>query len=62
MYLTSYDHNNHPTSIKRGSISFKNRSFLQFSDISWPYFDHTFASEKPQNDYTPIQMVSNESL
>ena len=35
---------------------------MQFSDLSWPYFDHTFASEKPQNDYTPIQMVSNESL
>ena len=62
MYLSSYDHNNHPTSIKRDSISFKNRSFLQFSDISWLYFDRTFATEKPQNDYTPIQMVSNESL
>ena len=37
-------------------------SLLQFSDLSWPYFDHTFSSGKHKNEQTTMQMVSNEIL
>ena len=39
-----------------------NYNFLQLSASIRPYFDHIFASGKPQNNCTSMQMVSNVSL